>query len=302
MCLGTKRYEPYFLAAVDESDRIQALVLAVFIREFGRPLRKLSSRSIIQGGPLFLDSDEGKSALKTLMMEYDRTATKKALYSQLRNLHDATESQFLLKELGFSYGEHLNYLLNLDKSEDELFAALSKERRYGVRKCSKAGVSVSEIKEVEGVRKAYSLLEQTYHNARLPLADLSLFESALRLLGSKNMIRIFLAERDGVPVSTIMLLIYKGVIYNWYAGASEAHLDLCPNDFITWHAIRYGLESKASLFDFGGAGKPNEPYGIREFKKQFGGRMVNYGRFTKTHNPRRLWLAEKGFNILRRLR
>lgn len=299
VCKGTKRYEPYFLAAVDDSDQIQALLLAVFIREFGGPFGKLSSRSIIQGGPLFLDTNEGKNALKSLMIEYDKTAKRKALYSQLRNLDDVTESQAVLKELGYAYEEHLNYILNLDKGEDELFAALSKERRYGVKKCSRAGISIVEIKEVDGIEAAYSLLEQTYRNAKLPLADVSLFESALRELSPRNMIRIFLAEKDGMPVSTIILLIYKDVIYDWYAGASVEHLNLCPNDLITWHAIRYGIESKASLFDFGGAGKPSERYGVREFKKQFGGRMVNYGRFIKIHNPRNLWIAEKGFHILR---
>jgi len=299
---GTKRYEPYFLAAVDESDQIQALLLAVFIKEFGGPFGRMSSRSIIQGAPLFLDTDEGKNALRFLITEYDKTAKRKALYSQIRNLTDVTKSQSIFQEFGYTYEEHLNYILNLDKSEDELFAALSKERRYGVRKCLKTGISIVEIRGVDGIERAYPLLEQTYGNARLPLADVSLFESAIRLLGPKNMIRIFLVEKDGVPASTIMLLIYKGVIYDWYAGASEEHLSLCPNDLITWHAIKYGLELKASLFDFGGAGKPGEQYGVREFKKQFGGRMVNYGRFFKTHNPRMLWIAEKGFQIIRKFR
>jgi lipid II:glycine glycyltransferase (peptidoglycan interpeptide bridge formation enzyme) len=302
VCQGTKRYEPYFLAAVDKSVQIQALLLAVFIKEFGGPCGRISSRSIIQGAPLFLDTNEGKSALKFLMTEYDKTAKRKALYSQIRNLTDVTESQSMFQELGYAYEGHLNYILDLDKSEDELFAALSKERRYGVRKCSKAGVSIVEIRRADRIEGAYSLLQQTYSTAGLPLADVSLFESAIRLLGPKNMIRVFLAEKDGVPASTIMLLIYKGVIYDWYAGASKEHLNLCPNDLVTWHAIRYGLESKASLFDFGGAGKPGEHYGVREFKKQFGGRMVNYGRFIKIHNPRRLRIAEKGFQILRKFR
>jgi len=301
VCEETKRYEPRLLAAVDGSDKIQALLLTVFIRELGGPLGKLSSRSIAQGGPLFLDTDEGRSALKHLMKEYDKIAKKKALYSQLRNLHDVTAFQALFQELGYEYEEHLNYIIDLDKSEDELFAALSKERRYGVRKCSKAGTSVVEIKEVDEVERAYSLLEQTYKKARLPLADISLFESAFKVLAPKKMIKMFLAEKDGAPASTIMLLIYKGVIYDWYAGASAEHLNLCPNDLITWHAIRYGMGSGASVFDFGGAGKPSERYGVREFKKQFGGRTVNYGRFIKIHNPRNFRIAEKGFQMLRKL-
>jgi lipid II:glycine glycyltransferase (peptidoglycan interpeptide bridge formation enzyme) len=39
------------------------------------------------------------------------------------------------------------------------------------------------------------------------------------------------------------------------------------------------------VFDFGGAGIPGKEYGVREFKKQFGGKLVNYGRFEKIYRP-----------------
>jgi lipid II:glycine glycyltransferase (peptidoglycan interpeptide bridge formation enzyme) len=33
-----------------------------------------------------------------------------------------------------------------------------------------------------------------------------------------------------------------------------------------------------------GAGKPDEAYGVREFKARFGGEQVEYGRFLKINN------------------
>jgi serine/alanine adding enzyme len=35
-----------------------------------------------------------------------------------------------------------------------------------------------------------------------------------------------------------------------------------------------------------GAGKPDEGYGVREFKSKFGGELVEHGRFLFVCNPR----------------
>jgi len=47
-----------------------------------------------------------------------------------------------------------------------------------------------------------------------------------------------------------------------------------------------------------GAGKPDEDYGVREFKSKFGGELVNYGRFIRINNPFYYKLGELGLKIL----
>ena len=34
-----------------------------------------------------------------------------------------------------------------------------------------------------------------------------------------------------------------------------------------------------------GAGRPDEKYGVRDFKAEFGGEMVEYGRYVYAHCP-----------------
>ena len=36
-------------------------------------------------------------------------------------------------------------------------------------------------------------------------------------------------------------------------------------------------------FDFGGAGKPNQHYGVRDYTLKFGGKLVNFGRYEIVH-------------------
>ena len=49
--------------------------------------------------------------------------------------------------------------------------------------------------------------------------------------------------------------------------------------------IEYANKNNIPLFDFMGAGKPDEQYGVRDFKARFGGELVEYGRFLKINNP-----------------
>ena len=47
-----------------------------------------------------------------------------------------------------------------------------------------------------------------------------------------------------------------------------------------------------------GVGKPDQEYGVRDFKARFGGELVNYGRLTRINNPFLYSLAEFGYNVL----
>ena len=66
----------------------------------------------------------------------------------------------------------------------------------------------------------------------------------------------------------------------------------------TWAAMEYAIENKIESFDFMGVGRPDVPYGVRDFKERFGGKQVNYGRLTRINNKFLYNTAELGYNIL----
>ena len=297
----TKNYEPITLAALDDNNRIMALLQAVVIKE-GSILEPFSARSIIYGGPLFIESENGISALKVLMQHYDKIVQKKALYTEIRNLWDTLQILNIFSDIGYTYSEHLNFLVDLTKSKEELWSNLSRKRRNNIRRGIKRGVKVKEVEDKKLINSFYNLIQETYRNARLPLADISLFVSIFELLVPKNMAKFFLAMHENESIGAILVLIYKGVIYDFYAGSSREHLYLCPNDVLAWHVIEYGSMNGYHTFDFGGAGSPKKRYGVRDFKRQFGGAMVNFGRYRKIHAPLRFWLAERGFKLYRKIK
>ena len=49
-----------------------------------------------------------------------------------------------------------------------------------------------------------------------------------------------------------------------------------------------------------GAGKPDEQYSVRDFKAEFGGEMVEHGRFLCINKPLLYQIGKAGLAILKR--
>ena len=112
--------------------------------------------------------------------------------------------------------------------------------------------------------------------------------------------RIFLAHADGVEMGVMTLLLYKDTMIYWYSGTLREYAAHRPGDFLVWHALEWGNRNGFRVLDFGGAGKPSEVYGVRDFKAKFGGELVNYGRNISVHAPWALQLSKAGYRLARR--
>jgi len=286
-----KRHTPLLLVVVDNASKVLAGLLAVVVWE--PKLKLFSSRAIIKGGPMWVN----ERALKLLMWDYNKWASKHAIYSDIRNVFDSPELNASLSDWKFE--AELNFISDLGVGKEELWCQLTKARRNGVTKAQRTGVTVREASR-EDLDVIYELFAHTYKHAKMPLADISFFELLFDVLVSARLAKFWLAEKDDKQIAVMFVLTHRGLIYDWYAGADGKYLKFCPNDLLAWNAIEWGAQNGFEVFDFGGAGDPNEPYGVREFKKQFGGELVNYGRFVKIHHPLKRKLGERCFELYRK--
>jgi serine/alanine adding enzyme len=111
----------------------------------------------------------------------------------------------------------------------------------------------------------------------------------------------FLLVRIGETYAAASVeLAYKDTLYGWYGGVDRRYSSYSPNELLTWYILQWGAENGYKVYDFGGAGKPNEPYGVRDFKAKFKGELVSYGRNIFCHAPRRLAVSKVGYELYRR--
>ncbi|MEM5773447.1 MAG: GNAT family N-acetyltransferase [Anaerolineaceae bacterium] len=292
---------PTLWAAVRPNGRPAALLLPVRVTLFPRPLRSFSTRALVYGGVLHDDSSAGVEALRLLLREYNRAA-RGVLFTEMRNLTSLNPIQPTLQTAGFQYEEQLNYLIHLDRPGDELLQSIGKRTRHRIRRAMKRReVVIAEIVDRSELALFYNLVSLSYEAARVPLADRSMFEAAFDVLRPKGMVKYLLAWVGDQCVAASAELLYKDVIFGWYSGVKREFSAYAPNEILMWHLLEWGAKHGYRVYDFGGAGRSDQPYGVRDFKAKFGGELVSYGRNIKIHSPANLFISKAAYQIYRRI-
>jgi lipid II:glycine glycyltransferase (peptidoglycan interpeptide bridge formation enzyme) len=288
-------------AARERGGSVRALFVPVEITLMRGALRSWTSRAVVYGGVLADDAPSGADATRALLDTYKASGGGAALFTEVRHQCDVSALAPVLRSVGFSHEGHLNYLISLRRREADLWQSLTRSAKQRIKSAEKKGVVVDEATDRADCDAAYDLLESVYRRVRVPLASRELFAAAMQLLHPRGMFRIVTARVDGRMIGARFLLVHRGRIIDWYAGSDRAYASWSPNEVLVWHVLRWGVEHGFEVFDFGGAGRPDEPYGPREFKAKFGGELVDFGRDVMVHAPGRLRASRMGYAAARRL-
>ncbi len=298
----TKNCESLSLLVVDKNNNIIGSLLAINFSVKSGILKSYSTHTTIRGGPIVEDSNEGANICKYLLKEYKKNR-KRTLYTRIYPVKQNNSVNKALEINNYNYEGYLNFLINLDRSQNEIWADIHKGRRKNINRAQKRfSLQISDLKERDEIPLFYELLEETHRHAAVPLEDISLFYATYDLLVPKKLARFIFAKKDGKAIACRLILTYKDEIYDWYAGAYRESVSCYPNDFLVWHVLCWGAEHGYKIFDFGGAGKPDEESSVRTFKERFGGKLINYGRFTKVHSQLKLKVAIKAYQTLRKMK
>jgi serine/alanine adding enzyme len=296
----TEGYRPSVWAAVDGSSRPLALFVPVEVSLMGGPLRYLTTRSVAFGSVLAAPGQRGRDALSMLLHTYGREVSRRVVFTELRNLVDMGELRPIIGEAGFEFRDHLNFLIDLRRPLEDIWGDIRPNARRNIRKAMRADVVVRQAESSSDIAAAYGILRDAYKLIRVPLPPSTLFHSAFELLGALGMMKVLLAEAEGVMIGALMLLLYKDVVVYWYTATLRDYSALRPADLLVWRSLELGQQSGYRTFDFGGGGSPETRYGVRDFKAKFGGDLVNFGRHTIIHSPARFKLAQAGYRVRRR--
>ncbi len=292
-----KKYTPGIVACFEQEKMLGVLVW-VIQKEYSNPLGALTSRAIVFGGPLVLDKNV--SVVEGLLEKHIAQIKKKAIYTEFRNLFDLDWAWKKFEKQGFSSEAHVNFLIDLKQSEAELLASMSQSRRKMLRRVIKNDeLEVHQVKSIDDLREFYRLVEITYKRVGKPYPSLNHFLESRNILGENA--ACFLCFKGSTPVASRFVFGNGNGLYDWYAGSDPSYNSFNPNEYIVWEILLWGRSKGYEVFDFGGGGNPNKPYGPREFKRRFGGNEVRYNRFTKVHKPFLLKFGKFGFKVKQRL-
>lgn len=296
--LLAKGAHPVVLAAYSGKTLVGILV-AVIQREYEGILGSLTARSIIWGGPLIQSDDP--VILETIMKKYENLVGNQAIYTQIRNLFPMEFAMAPLQRMGYSFEDHLDIHVDLGTPVEILWKGLHSTRRKQIERGYRRGAVLSFQRAPEKglVAECHEMIAALYKRIKLPYPKKDYFAVSTQAL--EDRIGLFILRYQGKAIGCRFVLIYKQSIYDWYAGSRDDALDKYPNDILPWEVIKWGAENGYKTFQFGGAGKPGIPYGVRDHKLKFGGTLVNFGRFEKVHKPILMNFARVGLKIWQKM-
>ncbi len=181
-------------------------------------------------------------------------------------------------------------ILDLDKSEDELLAAMHQKTRYNIRLAKRKGVVVRESRKDE-FEKFWLLLKQTEARDGFRLHPKKYYQEMLAAteqpIKEKNKLylKLFLAEyQKEIIAGGIFTFFSQTVTYLHGASANQYRNVMAPH-LLQWHLISLAKELGYRHYDFFGINEVKWP-GVTRFKKGFGGRVVEYpGTFDLIFQP-----------------
>ena len=285
-----------FAYGVAEEGRLVGVIVGYTTKSTNAIQQYFTKRAIIYGGPL-LDVDISNDALSTLLKTVVQNIALNPIYIETRNFNDYSNWKGIFEQCGFQYQPHLNF--QVDTSSIKLAQSrIGKHRWRYIRLSMRDGAQIVAHPTLEQVQAFYTILQDLYRTkVRTPLWSWEFFE---RLYHTEHA-RYILVELDGQIVGGTACVCLPGkAVYEWYAcGLDNCRDDIRPLSVAIWGEMQYAAENNYPLFDFMGAGSPDQPYGVRDFKAEFGGELVEYGRFLCIRKPLLYAIGKMGVKWLR---
>lgn len=165
-----------------------------------------------------------------------------------------------------------SYIINLNQSEDEIFAGLHTKHRNVVRKAKKDGLVVDFGPQYADL--CYEQIKNTYERQGRVAYGKAHFDK-LKLLGDNV---DFWVVKNGDEIQGCAVLLWsKGYSSYYLHGGSCQHPHSGALNLLHWEAIKKMKERGVQKYDFVGARVNPEPgsklEGIQRFKSRFGGEM-----------------------------
>lgn len=279
-----------FVFGVSEDEQLKGVMVGFIQADGGKIKQYLSRRAIVNGGLLLADniSDE---AVGQLLHTAQKELKKRAIYIETRNFNDYSQWKEVFKRNGFEYVPHLNFHNDIT-SIDIINNNLGKSRKRDVKKAEKNGNVIIEHPNNIQLQEYYDILKKMYkEKVHTPLFPFEFFEKLLAIDHS-----IILLISDGEMITEgVVCVCDNHVMYEWFACGVGSHT------FATYSVMQYASKNSKRRYDMMGAGKPNEVYGVRDYKSQFGGKLVEHGRFQYICNPICYCIGKIGVKVLKKM-
>lgn len=180
--------------------------------------------------------------------------------------------------------------LDIRGAEDEILAKMTEKWRYNIRLAARKGVTIRIGETDRDISDFYRILEVTGKRDGFLIRSEGYFRKMYEALVPKGMMRLFIADYEGKPISATIALMFGGRCWYVYGASGNESRNVMPNHALQWAMIQWAKAGGCPVYDFRGVPcdlSPEHPlHGLVRFKTGFGAYPVKYiGEYGKTFRP-----------------
>jgi hypothetical protein len=329
-------FKPFVVGVICDPAGAQTLLLGVcvgYVTEERNPIKQyFTRRAIIIGGPV-IANDATSEEVETLMiavrnqfkiLDLRFKILNSPIFIETRNFNDYSRWKGAFEKAGFEYKKHLNFHVDCTDKE-KMWERLSENRKRQVRHVNgdfkfkisfPFGTITSNLRSdnlsvtEQDVREWYSILSELYRKkVKTPLWPVEFFIEAYR----QGIGQFMLVRHEGKIIGGSMVVVLKsegvselaneGCVYEWFeCGLNAQYKEQYPSVMATYAGMCYAADEGIGRYDMMGAGVPDVPYGVRDFKAEFGGELVEHGRFICVREPILYKIGVLAVKMMKRMR
>jgi len=234
------------------------------------------------GGPCTIPGID-KAILKNFVIAMEKHA-KKHCVADIRVSPFYTHNYLteILSINDYRVSSRLTSIIDLAKSEEELWRGIKKNARRYINKPKREGVTVSERTNEVGLKNFYNCIQELNKNSVEPIYIPSylFYKSMLDRLKPKNMIKIHNVVYDNEVIGGSISIYFKDIVTFRYAKIIGKYRDLHPHYLLHWVRIKESKDLGYKYIDLGGIPSDTNS-GIYFFKTRWGGEIKNVDWYVK---------------------
>lgn len=276
-----------FVYGLERAGKLCAVCVGYVTKE-RHPIKQFFTRRAIIIGGIAMAANCAKEDIALLLNHIRKDLGQKSIYIETRNFNDYTPWKEAFETAEFAYKPHLNF--HVDPSVNNL----SDNRKRQLKKSdATTELAVSE----QEIREWYKVLAELYRTkVKTPLWPIEFFLEAYR----QGIAKFLLVKHEGQIIGGSMVVSDERTAYEWFeCGLNAQYKDQYPSVMATYAGIQLAKQTGCTRYNMMGAGEPGVPYGVRDFKAEFGGQLVEHGRFLCVTKPLLYKIGTIGIKFLK---
>jgi hypothetical protein len=229
---------------------------------------------------------------------------KEYVFKELRCLYmEVVDPQIKcdsLKNLEYTYIPQRTFLLNINRSDEELFGSFKSNCRTILRQFERRGATIMQVKPTAEFADAYydqlidvfdkQNLKPSYN--RQKVIDLINAYQA----NPEGLLCLKVFDPNGKCIATSIFPGLNETCYFWGGASYREYQNYRPNEYMFWYAVKYWRDRGAKKLDM---------VGLRDYKKKFNPELVTYPRIMISKYRYFIYLrnwAKRAILMLRKIR